>query len=300
MKKFAFLLIGLSMLSYGQEKDTKHSKACLKSDTPLSNEFKEYWYKGKAEITSYTLEQARYGEIHKGKAVTVFVTEPFSPITHTKADKPLPSNISVLKLNTTKKFNTGIYPYSLMTSSFHPVEETKTIKVSSSVQEWCGHEYVEMKRKNKFSINNYSYFQGESYNNKTFSLNTVFENDIWTQIRINPNDLPKGTLKVFPDFTYMRLLHKPAKTYTAYATVTSGKNTSSYKIYYPELERTLELSYQTYFPHKIISWTETYSSGFGAKKKTLTTRATALNSIMIDYWNTNNVKDTHYREELGL
>ena len=34
----------------------------------------EYWYAGEAEITSYELNQARYGEIHKGKAVTVFVT----------------------------------------------------------------------------------------------------------------------------------------------------------------------------------------------------------------------------------
>ncbi|MGB2691994.1 MAG: septum formation inhibitor Maf, partial [Thermodesulfobacteriota bacterium] len=43
-----------------------------------SEEFKAYWYDGKAEITSYKLEQARYGELHEGYAVMVFVTEDFS------------------------------------------------------------------------------------------------------------------------------------------------------------------------------------------------------------------------------
>ncbi|MDP7238046.1 MAG: hypothetical protein QGI34_15090, partial [Candidatus Latescibacteria bacterium] len=40
--------------------------------------FGDYWYQGKAEITSYTLKQARYGEIHDGHVVLIFVTEDFS------------------------------------------------------------------------------------------------------------------------------------------------------------------------------------------------------------------------------
>ena len=35
----------------------------------LSADFKEYWYAGNAEITSYKLTQARYGELREGKAV---------------------------------------------------------------------------------------------------------------------------------------------------------------------------------------------------------------------------------------
>jgi len=51
-------------------------------DTPnprkaLSKEFKEYWYAGNAEITSYKLDQARYGELREGTSVLVYVTEPF-------------------------------------------------------------------------------------------------------------------------------------------------------------------------------------------------------------------------------
>ena len=51
------------------------------NDTPkekqLSQEFKGYWYAGKAEVSSYKLEQARYGEIREGNAVLVYVTEDF-------------------------------------------------------------------------------------------------------------------------------------------------------------------------------------------------------------------------------
>ena len=43
----------------------------------LSQEFKDYWYSGEAELTRYELEQARYGEIHRGDAVLIFVTEDF-------------------------------------------------------------------------------------------------------------------------------------------------------------------------------------------------------------------------------
>ena len=42
------------------------------------DELKTYWYNSEAEITSYNLKQARYGEIHEGKAALIFVTEPFS------------------------------------------------------------------------------------------------------------------------------------------------------------------------------------------------------------------------------
>ena len=53
-----------------------------------SEEFKNYWYAGKAEITSYKLEQARYGELHSGYAVLVYVTEDFSVSKHVKLDNP--------------------------------------------------------------------------------------------------------------------------------------------------------------------------------------------------------------------
>ncbi|MGB5358593.1 MAG: septum formation inhibitor Maf, partial [Eudoraea sp.] len=74
---------------------------------PLSPEFKEYWYAGEAEITSYKLEQARYGELREGHAVLIFVTEPFLADKQVKADRSNSENIQVLKFNSTKKYFTG-------------------------------------------------------------------------------------------------------------------------------------------------------------------------------------------------
>ena len=129
---------------------------------PLSETFKKYWYAGNAEITSYQLEMARYGEIREGKSVLVYVTEPFAAGKQVKADRSNPSNIPVLKLNATKKFLTGIYPYSIMTSSFYPVSNDQhAIKLTNSVQEWCGQVFAQLNNKSQFEVNSFSYFESE-------------------------------------------------------------------------------------------------------------------------------------------
>ena len=97
----------------------------VKSEIVTVDPFNEYWYSGKAEITSYKLEQARYGEVHDGHAVLVFVTEDFSKSKQVKLDDPVNNKDDeqkVLKLNYVKKFNTGIYDYSIMESIFTPVD----------------------------------------------------------------------------------------------------------------------------------------------------------------------------------
>src|SRR5688500_3533552 len=78
-----------------------------------TTQFKDYWHAGKAEVSSYHLNQSRYGESRRGKAVLIFVTEDLSKKLQVKLDDPSRRNkINVLKLNFTKKFITGIYPYS--------------------------------------------------------------------------------------------------------------------------------------------------------------------------------------------
>ena len=64
--------------------------ACEKIDVNaqsinMSSEMKKYWYNNEAEISSYSLVQARYGEIREGKAVLIYVTETFSNKTFAKA-----------------------------------------------------------------------------------------------------------------------------------------------------------------------------------------------------------------------
>jgi len=262
----------------------------------LSQEFKDYWYASEAEITSYKLEQARYGEIREGKAVLIYVTEDFLPNKQVKADNYSANNIPVLKLNSTKKFNTGIYPYSIMQSTFYPVSNNKhAIKVSSSMQEWCGHVYTQLNNKNDFEIMSHSYFEGEADQNLKLEK-AVLENELWTQLRINPKSLPTGDINLIPSFEYLRLRHKPIKAYSAKATLTN----TSYSISYPNLNRTLTINFNPEFPYDILNWEENFKSGFGKNAKTLTTKATKLKTLKSAYWSKNKNKDEVLREVLNL
>ena len=263
-----------------------------KKAVPLSQEFKSYWYAGNAELTSYKLVQARYGELREGHATLIYVTEEFLPKIQVKADYPNATNVPVLKLNAVKKFNTGIYPYSIMQSTFYPVANNQhAIKVSSSMQEWCGHVYTQLNNKSQFEVVSHSYFQGEA--DQTLKLNkSVLENELWAQLRIDPSSLPTGEISCIPAFEFIRLKHKPVKAFKATATLTKN----SYKLYYPELNRTLLLYFEASFPYQITGWEETFNSG----GKQLKTTATKLKSIKSPYWSKNQNKDEILRDSLLL
>jgi len=62
-----------------QEMPVANSTLDATKNRNISQEFKDYWYAGKAEISSYKLEQARYGELRDGTAALIFVTEDFLP-----------------------------------------------------------------------------------------------------------------------------------------------------------------------------------------------------------------------------
>ena len=121
------LILGCNTIESQSSNSTKY----------MNDQFNDYWYNGTAELTRYKLEQGRYGELHEGDAVLIFVTEDFRSDTQVKYEGGDRKNVApILKLNFTKKFLTGVYPYSLMTSIFTPVDvNDKTIKVSTSVQE---------------------------------------------------------------------------------------------------------------------------------------------------------------------
>ncbi|MGI9550539.1 MAG: septum formation inhibitor Maf [Aurantibacter sp.] len=266
----------------------------------LSQEFKDYWYAGEAEITSYELEQARYGEMREGKAVLVYVTEPFLAEKQVKADESSPDNIPVLKLNSTKNYLTGIYPYSIMTSSFYPVNDNQhAVKVTFSAQEWCGQVYAQLNNREKFEVMSHSYFESEADQNQKFEK-TILENELWNMIRINPTDLPVGDLKIIPSFEYIRLSHRELKAYDATLTLSSSDGLSSYEIVYPELDRALKINFNPSFPYTIESWTDTFASGFGSNKKQMTSKAIKIKSIKSPYWQKNSNAYLPLRDSLGL
>jgi hypothetical protein len=277
--------------------------SCIEPETNNTSEpaADNYWFQGKAEISSFELKQARYGEIHEGEAVLIFVSEPFSEKSFAKADNKTGEDVGVLKLNFTKNFNTGIYPYSMMTSTFFPFKNGQhAMKISSSSQEWCGHTFMEMKPSDStFTIDINSYFEGET---TTISLaKSILEDDLWSMIRLHPMALPQGEkLAVIPSFFYLRLMHKTTKAYACEAKLSEDENKYVYHINYPELQRNLTISFEKQQPFKIIGWSETYQSGWGASAQTLTTMATRKKTMHVDYWNKNKKQYAPLRKELGL
>jgi hypothetical protein len=289
---FSFLFLYCAGLE--TKNDSIFQKISVKNPEKLSA-FNNYWYSGKAEITSYKLTQARYGEIHKGSAVNIFVTEDFLAQKQVKADAQKKTNISILKLNTSKKFNTGIYPYSLMTSTFSPIDiAKKALKISFSAQEWCGNTFVQLNNKDNFQIDFHSYFETNS--DKTIILKkAILENEVWNQIRISPKKLPLGKLQIIPSFEYLALNHKKIQAYEAVASLQEKENFISYTITYPTLERTLSIKTSKEFPYYIESWEETSIS----RGKTLTTKAIKIKTILSAYWRKNGVADVEERNQLS-
>lgn len=292
---FKFLLLFLIILQACKNKENKLQAEYIKTEISkekpaqkLSKEFNDYWYAGDAEISSYKLEQSRYGEPRNGTAVLVYVTEPFLEKKQVKADYSKPSNINVLKLNRTKKFNTGIYPYSIMQSTFYPIANNQhAIKTSCSIQEWCGHAYTQLNNREQFEINSHSYFENQADANFKLSK-AILENELWTQLRINPKSLPIGNIKAIPSLELIRLKHKTLKAYNASAKLTVG----NYTINYPDLKRTLSINFNPNFPYDIVSWKETIDGK--------TTKATKLKTIKSAYWNKNGNKDEVLRKTLLL
>ncbi len=288
------------------QKDTKDAVLLSKQldsaapQKPLSEEFKKYWYAGDAEITSYTLKQARYGEIRDGHAVLIYVTEHFLKQEQLKADQHHAENIPVLKLNTTKNFITGIYPYSIMTSSFYPVHDNQhALKISNSVQEWCGHVYAQLNNRDQYKVSAHSYFETEGDQELTLEKANL-ENEIWNKIRINPKNLPVGDFEMIPSLEYIRLGHIAFKAYRAVGSLREEASGYTYAISYPELQRTLAIHFDKTFPYAVDSWEESYKSGFGSSAVMLITEASRIKRLKTPYWQQNKNKDVFLRDNLGL
>ncbi len=275
----------------------------------VSDPFGDYWYQGEAELTSYDLEQVRYGSIHDGEAVLIFVTEDFSKKKQVKLDNPASAGddkVGVLKLNFSKNFNTGVYPYSMMSSVFTPIHRTsypRSLKVTTTSQEWCGHTFTQFNLDDeKYDVHVYSYFESEG--DERLELDAaLLEDEIWTIIRLEPESLPTGSIQVIPGSMYQRLSHTDFEVTRASATlepVEGREELMEYALVYDDARRTLRIQFNKVFPHEIEGWEEVRTSGQGAGARDMVTRATRKERIMLDYWTRNQPEDEALRQELGL
>jgi hypothetical protein len=288
-----FLLVSAIMLMVSCK---KQNSLIPETDNKV---FGDYWFRGKAEISSYALRQSRNGTIHDGQTIMVFVTEDFSKSQHVKLDEPHRSNtdaVRVLKLNTQKKFVTGIHNYSLMNSVYMPLDHSEyphSFKLTSSIQEWSGQSFMQAEWKsNRYDIQQFSTVEPKG--DSKFSLAQCWlEDELWALIRIAPNTLPLGEIKMIVSAFYLHLSHKENKVYNATTSLVKAADHYTYSILYPELHRKMEIEFELIFPYRILGWKESDGSNevsSGRLQKTM----------MSDYWVHNQDVDETLRDSLQL
>jgi len=161
-------------------------------EASASSEFWAHWGDGRAEMNSYAVTVQRYGEPREGELVLIYVTEPHDRRRWIKDDSAeAPNRLEVLKLNLSLKFLTGIYPYSVMTSVFSPVddwgmERFRPAKIGQSVQEWCGHHLHQIWPGDEAMRSlRISYFasEGESLTRSDVPPGTLYEDGLLIQLR---------------------------------------------------------------------------------------------------------------------
>jgi hypothetical protein len=268
------------------------AEAALPQATPLPRDaaFQEYWYGGLAEMNRYALDQGRYGDSHPGEAVLIFVTEAFLTGDQVKKERRDGGEaVSVLKLNAYRRFFTGVYPYTLMTSVFTPVRGAgpRSLKLSNTVQEWCGNSYTQINRRNRqLEGHQHSYFQGET--DLEFALDeALLEDELFTLARLEPHRLPLGDLSIVPALHDQRFAHRDAGVRQAVARleVLDGDRWH-YEVAYRDIDRTLVLTIEQDFPHRILAWEE-HPWGLDGSSDRPSTRAVLVDSTQLDYWNHN-------------
>ncbi|TXB64110.1 hypothetical protein [Phaeodactylibacter luteus] len=269
----------------------------------------DYWYQGKAEINRYTLSQNRYQDIHPGEAIAIFVTEDFLTDKHVKNDNYTnPNSTGALKTNLLRRFPTGLYDYSIMTSVFTPVNAQafpQTLKVATAAQDWCGQAFMQLNYEGgQYRMQLRSYFENEGDQEASIPY-AVLEDELFNRIRINPDGLPTGPVKVIPSTVVIRLKHLPFQAYQAKGSLSDysgsrfqGAGLRSYTLEYPKLQRTLEIVFEQEPPYRIVGWTDAYPSAFDQKVRT--TVAQLDTTILEPYWKYNRLEDMSRRSSLKL
>ncbi|MCP9236172.1 hypothetical protein [Lewinella sp. JB7] len=267
----------------------------------FGGELPAYWYQSKAEISTYDLQQARYGEMRRGKAILIQVSEDFLTDRQVKNDAyENPNSAPVIKTNLIRRFTTGIYDYSLMTSVFTPTnaaDHPLTLKVTTSSQDWCGQSFTQLNYAGgeSWDMQLRSYFEREGDQDRALEADFL-EDEVFNRIRIG-GDLPEGEFRVIPNTGYLLMTHQPYEATPARATTEAiGDSLRRYVLEFAALDRRLTVTYDAASPYVIREWTETYPS----RDTLLTTTATLREQKLSPYWQQNATVDDPLRAELGL
>lgn len=266
-----------------------------------SSEFWQTWGDGNAEMSSYRAVSSRYGAPRDAEVVLIYVTEGLSRNTLVKddaADNPL----SVLKLNISEKFDTGIYPYSVMTSVFAPVdayrsERFQPVKLTLTAQEWCGHVFRGVwPGVNGFRSTLYSYFAGEDESDRMFDApeGTLYEDVLLIQLRELDGAFAGGgdwSGSVVPSLWQQRVTHEEIAAVAATIRRTQaerdGQPVTRFVLSYGDYTRTYDVEQAS--PKRVLSW-ETSTGD----------RAVLQGTDRLPYWRLNGLGDESNRARFGL
>jgi hypothetical protein len=281
--------------------------------TPLSaassNTFWQHWGDGRAELNGYRLVQPRYGTPRTGSAVYIFVTEDFSDSLRVKADPgqhPASDVYPVMKLNALRQFQTGIYDYKVMTSTFARVAGGWPVaKVSFTSQEWCGHVYHQILPRGR-NVDGvfHSYFDGEADGEDRLPQpeGGVFEDALpilvrgWGSTYLQPGETRK--VAYLPSLLRARLEHQ--KVGWGQATITRAGATSAVKVaaggfdvtvwtVAEEGGRTTTYQIEAAAPYRLVRW----STDAGEE-------GSLLGSTRLAYWKLNGPGGEQHLAEIGL
>lgn len=279
-------------------------------------EFGAHWFDGKAELNGYRLTQPRYGQPRPGEAVMIWVTEPFSRAKHVKLDAPERAGADraeVLKLNHTRRFLTGIYPYTLLTSVFAPLEgDPAAWKVTFSAQEWCGHVFHQLDRRGATLRSDWrSYFESEGDGNASIALQpgVLLEDELWFKVRELLAPFAPGTYEVYPSLATARLGHRKLEPWKLTAKKGAGSKLAVPAGEFIVVRWDLELTAGTEtlrravfveqaYPRRIIAWEGDVFSFRGLEPSK--ERAELTGTVRAPYWEQNRLGDEALRKQLGL
>jgi len=308
-RRWPVALLGFGVLVCGSAPPGAPPPTAPPLSTASSNAFWGHWGDGKAEMNGYRLVQPRYGAPRTGSAVYIFVTEDFSDSLRVKADPgkhPASDVYPVMKLNAVRHFQTGIYDYKVMTSTFARVAGGWPVaKVSFTSQEWCGHVYHQLLPRGGTVDGVYhSYFDGEADGEDRLPQpeGGVFEDALpilvrgWGSTYLQPGETRK--VAYLPSLLRARLEHKGLG--WGQATISRSAATSSVKVPAGSFDVTVwtvaeaggpTATYQieTAAPHRLVRW----STSAGEE-------GSLLGSTRLAYWKLNAPGGEQYLAEIGL
>jgi hypothetical protein len=270
--------------------------------------FWDHWGDGRGELAGYALVQPRYGELRRGEAVLVTVTEDFRPDAYVKAERGQRDAFPVVKLNEARDFTTGLYDYNTMLSAFVPLDGRLSrglpVKATFSSQEWCGHTWDGLTVRGDSARHVWhSYFDGEADGDETIDVpaGAIVGDALPLLVRDLAGDFVKPgdarTVPYWPRSIDTRFAHEPP----SWRQATLSREAQPRTIEVPagtfEVSRTTlavdgrtgHWDVEVAAPHRLIAWA--WSDG----------EAGALTGVVrTPYWQKNHEGDEVLRSQLGL